>query len=114
MIAPVRPRQDHGAWAGHAVVALFFALVAAVLAAVPGWSDPLLAWVAVANLALALLVLHSAGGLLLAIVRRRWHRAAVAALVCAGLVATACGLSVLTLRSLNAPGEDQQDFWGPR
>ena len=85
MIASHSEGADRDWWTPHALIAIFCALVAAILRAVPGWSAPLHAWITLAALAIASLAAHAglrAGALA---IRRRGRGALLALLLAAGL-----------------------------
>ena len=79
-------------WTPHVLIAIFCTLVAAILRAVPGWSAPLHAWIALAGFAIALLGVHAGARAGAFAVRRRGRDAALALLLAAGL-----GLAAATL-----------------
>ena len=84
--------DDRDWWTPHALIALFGALVAAILAAVPGWSAPLRAWIALAAFIGAVLAAHAGVRAVVCAVRRRWQGVLLAL-----LVAMALGTSVAML-----------------
>ncbi len=82
---------DRDWWMAHVLIVIFVVLVAAILRAVPGWSAPLHAWIALAGGAISLLAAHAcirAGAFAL---RSRSRDALVALLLAAtlGVAATA-------------------------
>ena len=79
-------------WVAHLLVAVFVLLVAAILRAVPGWSAPLHAWIAVAAFAIGAAAVHAAARAAASAWRLRWRAALVGVLLAAGLGAAASGL----------------------
>ncbi|HYP31293.1 MAG TPA: hypothetical protein VES00_05460 [Burkholderiaceae bacterium] len=79
-------------WAPHVLIAAFVVLVAAILLAVPGWSAPLHAWIALAAFVIGVLALHAAGRAGASAWRRRWRAALLAVLLSAGLAAAAAAM----------------------
>ena len=93
--------DDRDWWTPHVLVVIFGALVAAILAAVPGWSAPLHAWLALAALVIALLALQAGARAVACAAARRWREAGLALLLAAALGASAavlmkCGRSHMT------------------
>ena len=88
------PREpaDRDWWAAHVLIASFGVLVAAILVAVPGWSAPLHAWVALAALVIALLAIHAATRAIASGLRRQWRAALLGLALAAGLGLAAAGL----------------------
>jgi hypothetical protein len=84
--------DDRDWWTPHVLIVIFGALVAAILAAVPGWSAPLQAWVALAGAVIALLAVHAGARAVGCASRRSWRSALVAL-----LMATALGVSAVML-----------------
>jgi len=84
--------DDRDWWTPHVLIVIFGALVAAILAAVPGWSAPLRAWIALAGAVIALLALHAGARAVGCAVRRSWRSAGVALLLAAALGAAAAML----------------------
>ena len=83
---------DRDWWTPHVLIALFGVLVAAILAAVPGWTAPLRAWIALASVVLALLAAHAGARAVVCALRRSWQGALVALLLAAALGASAAML----------------------
>lgn len=83
---------DRDWWTPHVLIAIFCVLVAAILAAVPGWTAPLHAWIALAGLVIAALVAHAGARVVVSVVRRRWRGALIALLLAAALGASAAML----------------------
>ena len=86
---------DRHRWTAHILIAIFCALVATILAAVPGWSAPLHAWTALAACMLAMLAVHAAAWAIARALRRGWRDAAIALSVAAALIASAAVLAEL-------------------
>lgn len=84
---------DRDWWPAHVLFAIFCALVAAILAAVPGWSAPLHAWNALAACMLAMLAVHAAARAIARALRRGWREAAIALSVAAALIGSAALLA---------------------
>jgi len=84
--------QARDGWEPHVLVALFCALVAAILVLVPGWSAPLHAWIALAAFVLVVLAAHAMGRTIASAWRRRWRAMFAGGLLAAGLIATALAL----------------------
>ena len=80
---------DRDWWTPHVLIAIFCVLVAAILAAVPGWTAPLHAWIALAGLVIVALVAHAGARAVVSVVRRRWQGALIALLLAAALGASA-------------------------
>ena len=91
MIARESANVDRDWWTPHVLIAIFCALVAAILRAVPGWSAPLHAWIALAGFAIALLGVH-AGARAGAFGLRRRGRDALVALVLAAALGIAASV----------------------
>lgn len=83
---------DRDWWTPHVLIAIFCALVAAILRAVPGWSMPLHAWITLAVFAIAALAAHAGLRAALAVAHRRWCGVAFALALAAGLVVAAMAL----------------------
>jgi hypothetical protein len=83
---------DRDWWTPHVLIAIFCVLVAAILAAVPGWKAPLHAWIALAGLVIALFAVHAGARSLGCVARRRWRSAVVALLLAAALGVSAAAL----------------------
>jgi len=84
---------DRDWWTAHVLIAIFCALVAAILAAVPGWSAPLHAWNALAACMLAMLAVHAAARAIARALRRSWRDAAIALSVAGALIGSAAVLA---------------------
>jgi hypothetical protein len=76
---------DASWWTGHLLVAVFGLLVAAILRAVPGWSAPLHAWIALTSLVIALLAVHAGSRAVACAIRRDTRAALLALLLAVGL-----------------------------
>ena len=85
MIARESANADRDWWTPHMLITLFCTLVAAILRAVPGWSAPLHAWIALASFAIALLGVHAGARAGAFSLRRRGRDALIALLLAAGL-----------------------------
>jgi hypothetical protein len=85
----VSAAADGDWWMAHVLVAVFVLLVAAILRAVPGWSAPLHAWIALAGVVIALLGVHASARAIGGVARRRWRSAGAALLQAAALGAAA-------------------------
>ena len=86
--------DDRDWWTPHVLVVIFGALVAAILAAVPGWSAPLRAWIALAGVVIVLLSVHAGWRAVGCAARRSWRSAGVALLLAAALGAAAAMLMI--------------------
>jgi len=87
---PAPPDADW--WAAHGLVASFGVLVAAILAAVPGWSAPLHAWVTLAAFVIGVLACHALARAVQSGWRRQWRPALLGLGLAAGLCGCAAGL----------------------
>ena len=97
---------DRDWWTPHVSIAIFCALVAAILRAVPGWSMPLHVWITLAAFAIAVLAAHAGLRAALAAAHRRWRGAAFALALAAGLVVAAVALLMFGRRIDVTLGED--------
>jgi len=92
----VTPREpalpDGDWWMAHLLIAIFVLLVAAILRAVPGWTAPLHAWIALAAFVVGALAAHAAARAAASAWRRRWRAVLVGVLLASGLGAVASGL----------------------
>lgn len=84
--------DDRDWWTPHVLIALFGVLVAAILAAVPGWTAPLRAWIALAGIVIAVLAAHAGVRAVVCAVRRSWRGVLIALLLAAALGASAAML----------------------
>ena len=84
---------DRDWWMPHVLLMLFGVLVAAILAAVPGWSAPLRVWIALDSLVVAGLSADAAARAVACAARRRWNGAVVALLLALALGASAALLA---------------------
>ena len=87
MSAPVAA-DDWEQWTPHVLVVVFGALVAAILAAVPGWSAPLHAWITLAGVVIMLLTVHAGARAVARAACGRWRGAAMSLLLAAALGAS--------------------------
>ena len=87
MSAPVAV-DDWEQWTPHALVVVFGALVAAILAAVPGWSAPLHAWIALTGVVSMLLTVHAGARAVARAACGRWRGAAISLLLAGALGAS--------------------------
>ena len=92
MIAREPLAGDGDWWTAHVLIAIFVALVAAILRAVPGWSAPLHVWIALAGFVDVLLAAHAGARAAVRAARGRWRDALGALLLAATLVAAAVTL----------------------
>ncbi|MCK9688822.1 hypothetical protein [Scleromatobacter humisilvae] len=92
MIAREPAAGDGDWWTAHVLIAIFVALVAVILRAVPGWSAPLHAWIALAGVVDLLLAAHAGARASVRAARGRWREALGALLLAAALVAAAATL----------------------
>ncbi|MFL6625843.1 MAG: hypothetical protein ACJ8G1_05280 [Vitreoscilla sp.] len=83
---------DRDWWAAHVLIAIFGVLVAAILVAVPGWSAPLHAWVALAALVTGVLACDACVRAVRCAARRQWHAALLGLALAAGLGTCGAGL----------------------
>ena len=87
-----REPADRDWWAAHVLIASFGVLVAAILVAVPGWSAPLHAWVALAGFVIAVSACHAAIRAIASGWRRQWRAALLGLALAVGLGLASAGL----------------------
>jgi predicted Na+-dependent transporter len=92
-------------WTSHLLILVFVTLVAAILAAVPGWSTPLHAWIALGGLVAVLLAAHAVARAAACAVRRRWNDVLVALRVAATLGA----VTAMLVHCWHAPTQGVDD-----
>ena len=97
--------DDRDWWTPHVLVVIFGALVAAILAAVPGWSAPLHAWIALDGMVTTLLAAHAGGRAVTRAFGRRWREAGLALLLSAALGASAAVLMTYGHAHMTTIGE---------
>ena len=93
-------------WSAHVLIPIFALLVAVILRAVPGWSAPLHAWIALSAFVVGMLAAHAAKRAAGAAWQRHWRGAAFGLALALGLIVAVAALLMSGRRTGVTIGED--------